>query len=71
MTLPKGSTIAQMELLPQHLTTVNSIAGEPSHEQEQHDALWEMALKAEQLNDAERKQLFTLIKEYQDVFVIR
>lgn len=67
MTISKGTTIAEMELLPPDATP--SIATVEQFSVPQEEALWEMAAKCgDQLSQEEREQLFMLFLEYHDLF---
>ena len=60
VTIPKCTTVAELELLPLNTTTMNSVEETSLSKQDQHDILWEMALGASNVGDMEREQLFSV-----------
>ena len=71
VTIPKGTTIAEMELLPECSTMTVASTQERTSDvtEEQRRVLWEMATQAgDRLSQPEKEQLYTLLLEYEDLF---
>jgi len=71
VTIPKGTAIAEMELLPECSTMTIASTRERTSDvtEEQRCVLWEMATQAgDRLSQPEKEQLYTLLLEYEDLF---